>query len=434
MRYFFMTSMLLTIYLLADHAYAAGYAAQAESPGQIGTLYGGATAATGDTSSQFFNPATMATQRGNTVILGTTIASPDTTPGTFTGTTGANTPITGSQEDDSVAAGKAVPVFYGAMDINPRFRAGIAVTSPWGLSTKYKSDWEGRYHGVTSDVKSLNINPSVSYKINDKIAIGAGVQAQYIKGRLTNAVDCGLIGALNSLGTTPGTIDCYSDMTGDDWGYGYNAGILLTPTDRLSIGAGYRSAIKHRLRGDVDFSVPAPLAGLLNDTQTRTAFNTPAMTTAGIQYKVSDMLTLGADIHFTEWSKIQEGRVTFANGTPDVVTATNYQDTFLYSMGVTYAPSSTWKFMTGVALDESPVRAAYRNVRIPDADRRWISVGTEYAFNDMVAFSIAYAHAFVDDATINQTLADPNNSLRGNLTGDYETSIDLLAMSLRYNF
>src|SRR5439155_21350672 len=102
-----------------------------------------------------------------------------------TGTTAsAVRPLGGTGGD----AGKAalVPNAYFAMDIAPNWKAGLGLSVPFGLQTEYDPDWMGRFMAIKSEIKTFNINPSVSYKLNDKTAVAAGLNYQTLNAELTN--------------------------------------------------------------------------------------------------------------------------------------------------------------------------------------------------------------------------------------------------------
>ena len=51
---------------------------------------------------------------------------------------------------------------------------GIGVNVPFGLVTEYDSGWMGRFHAIKSEVKTININPTVAWKIVPWLSLGAG--------------------------------------------------------------------------------------------------------------------------------------------------------------------------------------------------------------------------------------------------------------------
>jgi long-chain fatty acid transport protein len=65
---------------------------------------------------------------------------------------------------------------------------GFGVSAPFGLATEYDQDgWAGQAQAIKSEIKTINFNPSVAYRVNDKVSLGFGVNYQTIDGELTSA-------------------------------------------------------------------------------------------------------------------------------------------------------------------------------------------------------------------------------------------------------
>jgi long-chain fatty acid transport protein len=208
----------LALMLVAQQsATAAGFAIRTESLSGLATSYGGITAGSdgGDVSTQYFNPATLSLTEGTQIYAGNSLIIGNFKPSSSTATTAASTPVNGIQDLSGINAPATIPAFYAAIDVAPDLKAGLSVTVPWGLSTTYDDRWVGRYYAVTSEIQSININPALAWQATEWLSLGAGVEAQYFRARLTNAVDCGTL-----LSTTPGTIasDCFADQNADGWG------------------------------------------------------------------------------------------------------------------------------------------------------------------------------------------------------------------------
>ena len=56
-----------------------------------------------------------------------------------------------------------------------KFRAGIAVYTPFGSKLQYADGWEGRTSLTDIDLKSVFVQPTVSYAITDQLSVGAGL-------------------------------------------------------------------------------------------------------------------------------------------------------------------------------------------------------------------------------------------------------------------
>ncbi len=88
-------------------------------------------------------------------------------------------PLGGTGGDAGSCAG--VPALYLAVPINNQWALGIGINAPFGLKTNYDSDWIGRFQAVESKVETLNVNPAVSFKVNDMWTIGGGINYQHLE-------------------------------------------------------------------------------------------------------------------------------------------------------------------------------------------------------------------------------------------------------------
>ncbi|MBL0038012.1 MAG: outer membrane protein transport protein [Nitrosomonadales bacterium] len=131
---------------------------------------------------------------------------------------------------------QVVPNGYFTMEINPQMRFGLGVNAPFGLKTEYPAGWAGRFQALESSVKTVNVNPSLSYRVNENFSIGAGLDYQRITARLSNALN---------LGATEGM----ATVSGSDSAWGYNFGGLYEISNNTRIGVAYRSSLKYKLNG-----------------------------------------------------------------------------------------------------------------------------------------------------------------------------------------
>jgi long-chain fatty acid transport protein len=172
-------------------------------------------------------------------------------------------PIAGSLGGDA-ASDAFVPATYGTAQVGQDWFVGIGVTSPWGLVTKYGTDFIGRYHALTSELLTMNVAPTVAWRVAPTLSLGAALQVQYAAARLSNAVDFGSAGAISGLGAMglrPGGADGRATADGTDVALGYQLGLLWEPAAGTRLGLSFRSAVFHELSGDTTFEgVPAPLA------------------------------------------------------------------------------------------------------------------------------------------------------------------------------
>jgi long-chain fatty acid transport protein len=418
---------------ISGTASAAGFQLFEQSGSGLGNAFAGGAAVAEDASTIFFNPAGLTRIPGRQLVIAghaLNIEAEFENEGSTLGF--APIPLAGGNGGDAGAI-EFVPNVYYAMDLASNLKFGVGVNAPFGLRTHYDAGWVGRYHALSSTLRTVNVNPSLAYKVNDFLSIGAGVDALYAVARLSNAVDFGLL----ALGPAASQrFDGRAEVEGDDWGYGYNFGVLFTLTPDTRIGVAYRSKISVELDGDADFSVPALLApgfaalGVFRDTSASARADLPDFASASVFHQLTSAWGIMADVTWTNWSRFDELRVEFGNPVqPDAVTVENWDDSYRFAIGAVYQHNAAWKFRTGIAYDETPVPDRFRTPRIPDEDRLWLSFGAQYRIRPNASLDFAYTHIFVDDPEL-----DLRDLRAGNLRGSYDSSVDLLSVQLSHGF
>ena len=169
---------------------AVGFALEQQSVSNMGYGFAGGAASAEDASTIFWNPAGMTRLPKRRAVVGLNAIygrARFTDQGTRS-PAGPAFPITGGNGGNPVGL-NWVPNLYYATDVTSDVKAGIGVNSPFGLKTKYPSDWMGRYQAIDSVLKSLNINPSVAWKVREGVSLGGGLNFQYFDATLSNAID-----------------------------------------------------------------------------------------------------------------------------------------------------------------------------------------------------------------------------------------------------
>ncbi len=466
-------TLLASVTMLASsqQAFSSGFFLIEQSVSAMGTAYGSGASGGEDASTIWFNPAGMTRICGNQFVGGIHTVIPvadydDKGSEAITAFTGPQAgPPTAYQEldaykdkgnDDGRDGGEiaAVANSYFSAQINDCLWVGLGVTSPYGLVTDYKDNWRGRYHAIRSSVLTINLNPSVAWRVNNQFSIGAGFNAMYMHAKLTNAVDFGLItqyatGNAAAFGMAPQEDDGKVELKGNSWAFGWNVGALWEPCCGTRIGASYRSEVKHKLNGKEKFKdVPAqirtvPALAALNDqfqdTGTRATVKLPMQASISAYREVNPCWAVMGDITWTNWDVLQELRFTFDNeNQADGVTTFDWRDTFRYSLGTTYRPNCCWILRAGFAYDQSPIKnEELRTPRVPDEDRIWTTVGFGYNINECLRVDVGYAHIFVREAEINKLENLASNSedwFRGGLYGKYNSYTDIISAQIVWGF
>jgi long-chain fatty acid transport protein len=383
----------------APLASAAGFALIEQNASGLGNAYAGQAAAATDASTVFFNPAGMTLLPDRQLVLAGHLIKPQAE---FSGSSN----IGGGDGGD--AGGLAlVPNGYFAFRLTPDVHLGVGLNAPFGLATEYDSTWAGRTQAIKSELKTININPSIAWKASDAVSLGAGLSIQYGEATLTN-----LAGAYG-----------LATVTGDDYGWGFNLGALWQVNEATRVGLAYRSEVDYTLEGTVTFSAAPAGNGPVTADATM-----PDSVSLSLFRKLDTRWDLLADLTWTGWSDFDELRILRTTGALVGVTPENWDDTYRLSLGVNYHHSDRMTLRGGLAFDETPVSDTYRTARIPDEDRTWLSFGVQYRLSPRTVLDVGYAHLFVKDADINKTESGVT------LAGSYDAAVDILSAQLTLDF
>lgn len=425
-----MTLTAFAAVLACSEADASGFFLKEQSASAQGNAFAGATAGAEDISYSFYNPAVLARHPGTHVYAGGTWISPRSTAKNAFNEYGDE-----SGYVDNIVHAAMSPHFYLSRQISDKVTAGISLNVPYGMITKYDSRWAGRFHGTVSKVTTATVTPMVAYKASDKLALGAGMQIQYIKAIFRNGV---------RQATPLGTVEDNASLKGDTLDVGYQLGALYEFTPETRVGLGYRSQIRHKLQGDVSFDGAMGPGGLLSqlgalgpnglNQDISARLTTPASFTAGVYHQLNDRWAVMAEYSRVFWSKFKNLNIVGEN-TPNLsFTEENWKDTDFYAVGASYQLDDQWKLRLGLALDKSAVGDEYRTPRIPDADRIWYSAGLEYQYNEKLTFNLGYTYIHADKSKVSLRGDHIGDASRGALNVDYSNRINIFAFSLNYNF
>ncbi len=414
-------------------ANGAGFAIIEQSVSGLGNAFAGAAAAQ-DASTIFFNPAGMILLDKPEVNSGIHVIIPSAkfiNEGTTT-TSYAGTVAT--QGDNANGGATAfVPNLYYVHPLSERLVVGIGVHAPFGLATEYDKEWVGRYMAVRSEIKTINVNPSIAYRINEKLTIGAGVSAEYVYANLTNAID------LNRDGTT--LLDGFNDLEGDDIGFGWNLGLLYEVSKTTRFGIHYRSEVKTRLKGTADFTLPelppamAAYAVVFADQKIEADLTLPDSLSVNFYHELNDKWAVMGDVTWMGWSDFYDLDIDFESATTEAAAGKaiieNWRDNWRYSVGANYKASDRLLLRGGLAYDQTPVKSDdYRSPRIPDASRVWVTAGLSWIMSPGTTLDVGYVHIFVDDPVVDNSSHTSYQHVKGTI----KAHVDILSASCTMRF
>ena len=404
-----------------------------------------------------------------------------------------NTPINGlplsGGNDGNGGVNHVLPNIYLSQ---PVFRSsqygdltvGIGLSVPFGLETNYSPGWVGRYVGLRTKLTTFDLQPTIAYRLFDRLSLGASLDIRYASGRFTEAIDFGLAGAqvlgqfeqalpallaargvpaaaipgvvsatnraFNNAGFVPGGRDGVLEVTGNDWSVGFTLGAIFEywKGDENSFlqdgrfGVSYRSGISHKLKGTAEFrDVPAitaagapvqfPQPNAFQDVffnQNASAqLNLPEIYHFSLYQRFARHFAMMGDIAWTRWSTLQSVPILFQNaGTPVETLQLNYQDTVRYAVGFEWYATKNLTLRLGFAYDETPIPSAdFRTPRIPDNNKYFLSAGLRWSPFRFMDIDVGYAHLFVPDPLVNVT-----DSQGHNLRGQFDAAIDIVGASV----
>ena len=413
--------------VMAHDASASGVGIVEHGRG-LANAYAGGAAVAEDATTVWWNPAGMARLERNQTAFAAAAILPTTEFVDQGSSAIGGAPLTGPVGVDGGEV-EIVPSAFGVWKIDRRWRVGVGLNVPFGLSTDYGREWIGRYYATETSLFVLNASVAGSYRVNRQFSVGAGVNVQYLEATLANSIDIGALAAM-----MPQAADGHVTVEGDSWAVGFNVGLLFEPTKCTRFGVTYHSATDHDLEGDADFEVPAPFGGIVAatgmfaDTGASTSVTMPSQISVSAYHELNRRWAIMGDVTWTEWSQFQEVRILFDNAAqaPSVLDL-QWDDALRYSLGVTFKANNCLTLRGGVAYDETPIPDATRTPRIPGTDRLWIALGLGYKLNRNIEFDVGYALLIIDDSAVNQT-----SPTRGTLRGQHENTVNIVGVQLTW--
>jgi len=404
-------ALALAVAAASPQLLANGVAVNEQSASSMGTGFAGRSSSAQDASTVFGNPAGMSKIERTQISGGAAIID------ARTDISDVQSPASGTNDGDMVPF-TAIPFGYYVTPVNENWHFGLGVYVPFGVISDYEESFQGRYHGLESEVQVITVQPTVSYRINQKVSVGFGPTINRIEGTLTRAV---------AFGPT----DANVDIQGDDVAYGFNVGVLADLTERLALGLTYHSKVDYSLEGETQFSgFPIPVNGEYDATLDVT---TPESIDLSLTYQHNDYWTLYAGATWTRWSQFDQLNIENPDAQApfdNVQEGLDWSDTVAYGLGAAYQVTPTVVLRTGLAFDPSPTNDADRTVRIPVSDRTVFSVGAGWQATDSLTLDVAYAYLHEDEGHVSYSGSATSPAYRA----EYSNSAHGLAAQATYSY
>lgn len=406
-------------------ALAAGFQLTEQSSLGAGRAYAGAGIVGDDLSAVHYNPAGMTLLEGTRFQAG----------GVWIALNADYSGNDGSSENGRLK-GQMIPAGYVTHQVNDKIWLGFAMTVPFGMGTEYDKNWAENQRGTDAKIYTFDMNPNIAWKVSEFLSVGAGVSVQYAKAKLGMGLKSPELAAINDGYLGHGKIE------GDSWDWGFNLGVMISPTDKLRFGLAYRSSIEHDAEGDFTFSNGQGPAANFNGYvfNMTTSIETPDTVMLTGTWETTDRLRLSGLIRWANWSDFDELKIK--NSVPGQVdnlsggmfrekTVINeWQDTWLFSVGADYRINDAFTIRGGLAYETSPIDdQSTRMAVIPDTDRIWFSLGASWYPTQDLQFDVGATYLMgIGDS-------DLYDDVNGKKVGKFD-SLDayLLGVQMQYRF
>ncbi|MDX2245195.1 MAG: outer membrane protein transport protein [Bacteroidia bacterium] len=411
-----LTTLLFTGVWLLTKGYCGGFQLNLHGQRQLGMAHTGTGLAL-DGSSVFFNPGALGFQPRGSVMIGSSAVFPVTS---FL----ARTPSVYQVNMDTLLftpiylylswSGKAETVKKKGLSY------GISVNNPYLGGSKWPDDWKGKFISQEFAINTFFIQPTLSYKFNDKVGIGLGFSYGFASLFNRKAIK----------GDGPNGSEGAAILSGTGRGAGINAGLFLKPNEQVSLGVSWRSPVRiHIPQGAAKFDVPESLEDVFPDMSFSTAFTLPGVLSIGLGYRPDERWLLAADLNFTGWSRYDSLHFTFEQEIPPVSkwpSRKGFINSTTFRIGGEYQINPRIRFRGGVYYDQSPVPEGFVSPELPDADRIGLSIGTGINLAERLFFDLSWLYEFTGERT-----AIFDEAVFG---GTYKTSTNIAGIGIRYDF
>ncbi|MEK6778092.1 MAG: outer membrane protein transport protein, partial [Candidatus Deferrimicrobiota bacterium] len=352
--------------------------------------------------------------------------------GTFTGTT----PLTGGAtvSETQKDLNFFIPNLFFTRKASPNFAYGIGVFSPFGLGQEYENPNTSIFRNQITkiDLLTIVVNPTVAWKVNEILSVGAGIDFMYGSAILEKTPYSGALGG-----------NLYnSKLEGSGNAWGYNFGVLLTPLKDLKMGISYRSPFTLEVKeGDVEIrNINGPTSATFFggatsfDTKGSATINMPATATLGVAY-TRDRLTLEADADWTFWNRFRSLDINIKDEKSPVLvdtsSAKNWKNVVALYLGAEYRVTDPLALRVGFRYDPTPVPAGTMGPELPDADKMYYTAGVGYKYSNWI-FDLAYMYVDKKDRTVSNIRSEGSNVVGFN--GKWSGDAHLVALDVGYKF
>jgi long-chain fatty acid transport protein len=393
-----LAALLLTLFASGSYA-GALYVYETANPTDTGLAAAGLAARAQDAGTVFSNPAGM-TRFNNSAMLvsgGATFVRAPFEPD-------SNNTIPGT--DGSASGWVPYGSFAYIHPVSDKLKLGVSVGNNFGLSLDWGTNWVGRYTATQASLFAPQVQPTIAYKVNDWLSVGAGA-----------GLTLGYLSAdLRVNNKDPALGDGKMELDDTDFAVQGNFGIMLNPTPSTRIGLRYLSETEIDFEDDPHFTRVSPQTKVVTDLiqGLDIGLNMPQSVMLGVFHDLNDKWAILGSVGWEQWSRF--GMVDISvRDTPEETTADlKYEDVYHVGVGAQYQYDSKWRYSAGVSYDSALSKGKHRSAMIPMGEMTRFGGGVEYRKRDDLTIGAAADIMWEGDLSLS------NDSDGGTLSGEYE--------------
>jgi len=424
-RLFKKTVIAATIALASQQALAAGFQLNAQSATGLGRAFAGDAVIADNASVMARNPAAMALFKETSMSLGvtsiTSMIEVKDAKYTYADITNPGNGFHSTVDSNYSNAGSTsfAPNLHLIVPVNDKFAWGANVYSNFGTKTEFDDSFAGSEYGGLTDVKSVNIGLAGSYRLNEQLSFGAGLDIIYGSGKMERKLSKHLThvptGSLNP---------AYVDLSGvtaleaeaSGWALGFNLGTVYEVDENNRFGLSYRYSPTIKAKGDVNYLSSGK--GKIDDTL---LMPLPSMAEFSGYHKINDTkFAVHYSVQWIGWSAFDKLEAEESGD----LNSYEWKNGMHYSIGGTYYMNQDWTLRAGYMHDTS-AQDELTSISVPDSNRNWFSGGFTYHLTTKSNIDFGFTYLLGQDVKVEESKAFSS------ITGT--TRADAILVGLQYS-
>ena len=311
--------------------------------------------------------------------------------------------------------------------IEGKLAAGLAVTTPFGLSNEWDEEGAfapgGIFRNATAwftELMTVDVSPTVSWRINDRVAVGGGLDIYWSELTLKQFYP-----AFPAFGIPENSVKAQ----GDGMGIGGNVGLTINITEKQRFAVTYRAPFDIDYDGDLRFGNPPLLPGAQQESDFGSEIKFPGIFGVGYGIELNEKFRVESNLEWIEFSRFQRLPLETGANTPYFPTEMeqDWDDTFTIGIAGDWRFAEDWTWRAGYQFYETPVPDHTFSPTIPDANQHAITTGLSFARGPHHA-EFAYGYIRYDDRDID------NGGAAAVFNGHYEMMVHLFSLGYTYQF